>query len=315
MDRKGRSLLIVAALCFCLCWGGGRAEKLYEYEDENGVRHFSNIAPNTDHPVRVRQIRVSGVEDRFRIENVGTEREAILRAINEYGGPVEAELSLVEGSNTSTEPQLPVRIVVPPDSEMETVRMWPTEHDKSFSYRFSYRYGMGDPTAKHHPPRPYRPPFQAGNTFFISQAFHGAFSHHGPQSEYAIDIAMPLGATVCASREGVIMDIANDFFTGGTDKEAYAERANFIRILHDDGTMALYAHLEVESIVVGIGTRVAAGDVIARSGDTGFSTGPHLHFAIQKNVGLALEALPFKIANAEGNGVTPTEKMKLRVGR
>lgn len=309
MIRKAYCL--IPALYLFLCVGSPWAEKLYEYRDEDGVMHYSNIAPDTDRPVKTRQVRVSGVEERFHVKNVGTESDPILNVSNEYGGPIEVEFLLLERENISTRPQLPVRIAVPADSEMEAVRMWPTQQNKGFSYSFSYRHTIGDPDAEHRPPRPYRPPFQTGNAFFISQAFHGTFSHNSPQSEYAIDIVMPPGTPVCAAREGVIMDIANDFFTGGTDREEYSRRANFIRILHDDGTMALYAHLEVESIVVGIGARVAAADVIAKSGDTGFSSGPHLHFAIQQNTGLQLESLPFKIYNADGNGVTPAEEMQL----
>ncbi len=315
MNRKSYliSFAIVVALYIILYAASVHAEKLYEYRDENGVMHYSNIAPTTAQPVKVRQIRVSGVETRFHVANVGTEREPILKVTNEYGGPVEVGFFLLESSNLSTRPKMPLRIVVPAESDMEAVRMWPTEKNKGFSYKYNHRYIIGDPDAQHRPRRPYRPPFQAGNAFTISQAFHGTYSHNHPQSQYAIDIALPEGTTVCAARKGVVLDIANDFFTGGTDKEEYAERANFIRILHEDGTMALYAHLQVESILVGVGGRVYAGDAIARSGDTGFSSGPHLHFAIQKNIGLQLTSVSFKIADADGNGVTPTQRMQLSI--
>lgn len=313
MNRKPYLIPFATALALQLILYAGSAygEKLYEYRDEDGVMHYSNIAPNTDRPVKVKQVRVSGVDERFHVANIGTEREPVLKVSNEYGGPVEVGFFLSESSNVSTDPQLPLRIVVPAGSDREVFRIWPTRKNEAFSYRYSHRYVIGDPDAEHRPVRPYRPPFQTGNAFYISQAFHGTFSHNHPQSEYAIDIALPHGTPVCAARKGVILDIANDFFTGGTDKAEYSERANFIRILHDDGTMALYAHLEVESIIYGIGARVSAGDVIAKSGDTGFSSGPHLHFAIQKNTGLQLESIPFKISNADGIGVTPTQEMRL----
>ena len=50
------------------------------------------------------------------------------------------------------------------------------------------------------------------------------------------------------------------------------------------------------SVAVREGQRVEAGMQIGRSGNTGNSTGPHLHFVVQRNVGLALESIPFNFA-------------------
>ena len=66
-----------------------------------------------------------------------------------------------------------------------------------------------------------------------------------------------------------------------------------MRILHDDGTMGVYLHLMKGSVAVREGQRVETGTRIARSGNTGNSTGPHLHFVVQRNVGLAIESIPF----------------------
>ena len=50
------------------------------------------------------------------------------------------------------------------------------------------------------------------------------------------------------------------------------------------------------SVAVREGQRVATGHLLARSGNTGNSTGPHLHFVVQRNVGLAVESIPFNFA-------------------
>ena len=72
-------------------------------------------------------------------------------------------------------------------------------------------------------------------------------------------------------------------------------------MLHDDGTFGLYAHLGWDSIRVRVGQRVRRGEYIADSGNTGYSSGPHLHFAVVKNSGMNIESLPiaFEGRNAE----------------
>src|SRR5690625_5722784 len=79
------------------------------------------------------------------------------------------------------------------------------------------------------------------------------------------------------------MDTARHFRRAGDNLEYFGPRANFVRILHDDGSMALYAHLDYGGVSVRDGQRVKRGQRIGRSGNTGFSTGPHLHFVVQVN--------------------------------
>jgi len=57
---------------------------------------------------------------------------------------------------------------------------------------------------------------------------------------------------------------------------------NYLTILHEDGTYADYLHLQFEGVTVELGDKVEAGDPIALSGNTGWSTGPHLHFIVRK---------------------------------
>ena len=92
----------------------------------------------------------------------------------------------------------------------------------------------------------------------------------------------------CAARGGVVVKTENRQSGRGNNPSG-----NYVRILHDDGTMGVYLHLMKGSVSVTEGQRVAAGSFIARSGNTGNSTGPHLHFVVQRNVGLALESIPF----------------------
>ena len=129
----------------------------------------------------------------------------------------------------------------------------------------------------------------------IDQGYGGSFSHADPQNKYALDFAADEGTPVVAAREGVVMQVESDFDKAGLNREKYGGRANFVRIVHDDGTMALYAHLKTEGVLVRVGQRVRAGQRIGLSGNTGFTTGPHLHFAIQVNRGMRLQSLPFRL--------------------
>ena len=94
------------------------------------------------------------------------------------------------------------------------------------------------------------------------------------------------------------MQVESDFSKAGLTKETYGGRANFVRILHDDGTMALYAHLATNGALVRVGQQVRAGQRIGLSGTTGFTTGPHLHFVVQVNRGMRLVSIPFRMLGA-----------------
>ncbi len=83
------------------------------------------------------------------------------------------------------------------------------------------------------------------------------------------------------------------------------EAANVVRILHDDGTYAVYAHLNWNSIRVKPGDRVVTGQYIADSGNTGLSSGPHLHFAVLRNAGLRVESLPAAFRAPNNSRVAP----------
>ena len=109
---------------------------------------------------------------------------------------------------------------------------------------------------------------------------------------------MPINTPVHASRSGVVMEVNNDYYNSGTE-QTYKSRANSIRILHNDGSMAVYAHLVLERAQVYPGLTVSAGQLIGYSGNTGFSSGPHLHFAVQVNKGMELVSVPFKFMGAD----------------
>jgi murein DD-endopeptidase MepM/ murein hydrolase activator NlpD len=148
-------------------------------------------------------------------------------------------------------------------------------------------------------------PFAISTNYRVTQAFPEVITHQAPDSFHAVDIAMPIGTNVFAARAGIVFDVASENYAGGTDREEHGQLANVVQILHDDGTFAIYAHLNWNSIRVRPGQRVARGQYIADSGNTGFSSGPHLHFAVLRNRGLELESVPVRFEGADSDGVVP----------
>ena len=298
------------SICLLLALAGlAQAEKLYKHKDANGTIVFSDRQPGVRN-FEVSQVDVGSVKSRFGLKKVGEDHDCRLVAVNEYRGPVEVSIDLPKCVNMASNHQFPARFVIPGSSEQEIIRLWRTQPGQGYSYTYKHTHVFGDPRAEHRPKKPYRLPIPAGREFRITQSFKGGKSHAGPQNQYAVDIAMPQGTKIMAARSGVIMDVANDFFTGGADAK-FRGRANYVRVLHDDGTMAVYAHLKLETVQYPIGARIEEGQFIAEAGSTGYSTGPHLHFAVQKNFGMELRSLPFVFADKYGRSFTPEAGMKV----
>lgn len=139
---------------------------------------------------------------------------------------------------------------------------------------------LGRVDADHDDDYLYRLPYADDVSFPIIQGYGAKLSHRGVE-RFALDFGMPVGTPVHAARDGVVV-LVEDSHDFGCAREECAAFANFIVVLHSDGTTGEYFHLERGSAAVRVGDRVARGQRIARSGDTGFSTAPHLHFGVYR---------------------------------
>jgi len=150
------------------------------------------------------------------------------------------------------------------------------------AWRYGYRFNWarGDFTAKHDSDHAYRLPYAKGASFRISQGCNGKFSHFG-RSRYSVDFTMPIGTPIHAARGGIVVGIKEDSNKRGPLKK-YRDDANYVAIQHSDKTLGMYFHLKQNGVEVAMGDRVKTGDLIAYSGNTGFSSGPHLHFEVSK---------------------------------
>jgi murein DD-endopeptidase MepM/ murein hydrolase activator NlpD len=147
---------------------------------------------------------------------------------------------------------------------------------RRWSYHFDLRWVVGALDAKHDDDYVYSLPFGRGESFLVAQGYGGMASHEGKN---ALDFDMPAGTGVRAARDGVVVEVEESNFRGGLDP-GLRSRANFVKIRHSDGTIGHYVHLMQNGVRVYVGDRVRKGDLIAYSGDTGYSSGPHLHFEV-----------------------------------
>lgn len=106
-------------------------------------------------------------------------------------------------------------------------------------------------------------------------------SHQGLEA-YAWDFAMPMGSLILAARGGRVSFVEQHWDIGGPNFKKYAAFANYVAIDQGDGTTALYLHLMQHGSLVKPGQPVIQGQPIAYSGETGFASGPHLHFQVER---------------------------------
>ncbi len=133
-------------------------------------------------------------------------------------------------------------------------------------------------------PDPYLPDNSRPFTGFIWPAKGVLSSGYGPRwgrMHKGIDIAGPVGTPIVAAADGEVI-------TAGWNSGGFG---NLVKIKHLDGTVTLYAHNS--RITVRRGQFVTQGQQIANLGNTGFSTGPHLHFEIHPNGGKAMNPMAF----------------------
>ncbi len=133
---------------------------------------------------------------------------------------------------------------------------------------------VGDPALSE-----YILPFEVGKQFLCNQSYcppNPAWGHH---NWFALDFQMPIGTNIIASRAGQVLHIEERWIDGNRT----AGQANYVYVMHSDGTVAEYYHLTQNGALVNIGDNVQKGQVIALSGDTGPSNGPHLHFVLYRS--------------------------------
>ena len=294
LPRTVRSLgALVCSLLAC----GAAAGAAYRYKDSSGQWVYTDRPPPPGQASQSVSLgRGGGPALKMTVEPRSTESGVALVAINQCQCVAEFAVK----AKTPAGEKLGRGTLSP---QSEKVLLDVAAADGPTEIRYEYGYVVGEPGAQHRPAQPYRAPFALAQRFQVTQAPPDAVTHVEPSSRNAVDIAMPVGTAIHAAREGVVINVAARHFRSGLSPQNVDE-ANFVQILHEDGTHAIYAHLQLDTVRVKIGQRVARGEYVANSGNTGFSSGPHLHFVVLRNVGLRSESVPITFAGPGGAGAT-----------
>lgn len=142
---------------------------------------------------------------------------------------------------------------------------------------------------------PYVVPWEAGTSRKVGQGNCGPASHYA-SDRYAYDIDLPIGTNIVAARAGVVYKVVQD----KKDGNGCMGGDNHIYINHSDGTSAQYLHLTENGALVAEGATVTQGQIIGRSGNTGCSAGPHLHFQVNSQPDKR-DSIPVTFSNVGDN--------------
>jgi murein DD-endopeptidase MepM/ murein hydrolase activator NlpD len=297
--------MLLPVLVLRLLAVGYAAEPIYKYRDANGNLVYAEQKPDTATVVQTVPVDLESKAPRITVERVDAADHLEFRAINECLCVVEFELRVLESQGLNLPGNAVFHSVLPPESQRALVQ---ARGDGSATPQFRYRWKavLGAPGAQHLPPEPYRAPFAVGASYRVSQAYPTHSTHDGPDSAYAVDLALPDGTPVYAAREGIVINLRHDAFRGAPSP-LLLDQANMVEILHEDGTIAVYAHLHWDSVRVQPGQHVRRGEYIADSGNTGYTTGPHLHFAVLRNAGMSAVSVPVQFGGPGGAAVTPQQ--------
>jgi len=238
----------------------------------------------------------------FELYRTGTRIQQVVR--NRYAVPVMIRWAL--GALDNVEPMSPVEgTALLPAAEtplgagevVVLAELQQIDAEQRYRRELYFHARFGDPEAR---PKQYvyALPYPSGLTFSVLQGFHGAFSHRG-SNEFAVDFNCPVATQVIAARPGRVVAINASAQGSGTTPEYLDDRrANFVLVLHDDGTLGEYMHLAPSGVRVKPGQRVERRQPLGLSGNTGFSSTPHLHFQVMtaSDDGIAKQSFPFELA-------------------
>ncbi len=295
--RATRFHLCLASLLAVAATGTAVAKQIYQYRDSNGQLHYTDKPPEQGEAKgEIRRPLVKGEAPPI-VDLTSTEESdgRHYSLANRLAGPVGVRLTLENADGLISDPPSPFETVLSAQKTEAVMIVGRGDPDNPQRYEAKLVAIPGNPGATPVEDFEYQSPIPAGTVYSVSQGFGGPVSHGELATYHAVDFAVDAGTPVLAARPGTVMQLESDFLGAGLNKERFGSRPCLVRVLHSDGSMAVYAHLQPESVTVVLGQQVKAGQQIARSGDDGFNAAPHLHFAIQANRHMTLQTIAYRI--------------------
>ncbi len=227
-----------------------------------------------------------------------------LYATNAGPIPLSLEVSFNRLKNLKCDVSIPHMAMVPAGNEpVRLLTLTVIDRNKSPEYDFRFNYIPGDVNANHQDDFVYWLPYKPGNSHNLHQGYHGDFSH---KDVYALDFSMPEGTAIYAARGGIVTDIKEDSNVGCGNPSCKG-KSNYLVICHDDGTFSNYVHLEKNGVAVQVGDQVVQGQLIGKSGNTGWSSGPHLHFEVYARGIKKNKSIPTVFLSESGKAIRLSE--------
>jgi murein DD-endopeptidase MepM/ murein hydrolase activator NlpD len=226
-----------------------------------------------------------------------------LRAENLQDYPVTYTLRVRTSDFEVSGPSTVTRTLAPQESARVMMLSRADGHYEG-RYRYFFEWTVGDKDAVHDDDHLYALPYASGKSYRVLQGYGSRFSHTGLEA-YAVDFDMPEGTPVHAARGGVVARVEESHSVGCWE-DGCGRHANFIVILHSDGTTGEYYHLQEDGALVDVGDRVVRGQKIGLSGNTGHTTMPHLHFAVYRATEWGnTQSIPVRFNSADGVVMRP----------
>lgn len=165
----------------------------------------------------------------------------------------------------------------------------------------------------------FRYPWQGGTSMGVGQGNNNAGGSHTGSQAWAFDFSLPANTPIHAARGGTVewlQESQSTNFDPGEDtgpgNQPFAQGSlqnwgNAVRIRHRGGLTSWYFHIKKDGVLVNVGDTVKTGQIIAISGNTGRSSGPHLHFQVQADSNNWGQSVPITFANCDqpsGGSVT-----------